>query len=1016
MSEINLQMSLMEQKTTIETSQTNISFLDKNLKIIWANKSAAESVNISTHKLAGHTCHYFWGNPAMPCENCPSLKALESGKAEQATIFKPDGRVWNERADPIFDEDRNLIGISVVASNITDHAGRVSSTKEIPHDSIRTLENISVGFLLLNKEWQIINMNNVSGEIFEVNPSNCIDKQIWTEFPKGFSHAFRIDYEKAMEGQKPVELEKYCPTFEKWFQHKIFPSKEGLSIFIQDVTAKKNIEIALRESEERYQKLTEISPIGIFRTNAEGYSTYVNPSYCRITGLSPHEAMGNGWLSAVHPDDRKKVEKSWKKSSSSHNYSSSEFRFVRADGSVAWVIGNAAPEINSENKINGYVGTITDITVHKQAEEEIRKSDEQYRIIAEKTTDIIWLMNLEGKSLYVTSSIENFTGFSVEEYMNQSIDERFTPESAIIAKNKLSKAILESKSNLNQNKVYAVELELEYKCKDGTTKWGELRCTPYIENQINFMGIHGVTRDITKRKKAEQAIQFSERRYRDIFNLAPVGIYQSTREGRFITSNDQLAKILGYDSVDELMNLYMDTDIYYDNTERESLITKFETFGTAVNYEVRWKKKDGTPLWIGISTYSVKDDNGKTLFFEGFVKDITESKKAVMEIIKAKEKAEESERLKTAFLQNMSHEIRTPLNAIMGFSELLTDNFNNKETLSKFTSIIKQRGSDLLEIIDEILDIAKIESGVLADNIGICNLNYLLTEIESLIAEYQKRQNKEHIRLIVNKQISNSDFELILDQGKLKQILLNLIKNAVKFTNSGKIEIGCYLKDTTNLVFYVSDTGIGIPEEHHELIFERFRQVNEFTYHEGTGLGLSICKGLIQHLGGEIWFTSELNKGTEFYFTIPFAKKQKLKDPIQEPNINGVNLINRNIIIAEDDFVSFLYLQELLKCYNVNIIHAENGQILMDLLVTNLPDLIFLDIKMPLKSGYECLKEIRSKNIKTKIICQTAYAMTIEREKCYEAGCNGYISKPILKDELYRVISEVFPELSNKAT
>jgi signal transduction histidine kinase/ligand-binding sensor domain-containing protein len=242
----------------------------------------------------------------------------------------------------------------------------------------------------------------------------------------------------------------------------------------------------------------------------------------------------------------------------------------------------------------------------------------------------------------------------------------------------------------------------------------------------------------------------------------------------------------------------------------------------------------------------------------------------------SKEKAEESDRLKTAFLQNMSHEIRTPLNAILGFSDLLDDHFDDKETLAEFSNIIKQKGSDLLEIINEILDIARIESGSLGVTLESCNLNTLLTEIETFYKEYQKRLNKETIHFIMNNKGIDLNAEFLLDPGKIKQVFINLIGNAFKFTRAGTIEFGCCLYDANYLKFYVSDTGIGIQKEKQELIFERFRQINELNYREGAGLGLSISKGLIQLLGGEIWLTSELNKGTTFYFTIPYTKQQKV--------------------------------------------------------------------------------------------------------------------------------------------
>jgi signal transduction histidine kinase len=235
----------------------------------------------------------------------------------------------------------------------------------------------------------------------------------------------------------------------------------------------------------------------------------------------------------------------------------------------------------------------------------------------------------------------------------------------------------------------------------------------------------------------------------------------------------------------------------------------------------------------------------------------------------AKEKAEESDRLKTAFLQNMSHEIRTPLNAIMGFSGLLDENFEDKETLASFASIINQKGRDLLEIINGILDISKIEAGSLGITLEKCKPDELFFELETFFKEYQHRMEKDHILFTTNNQ-SGIKTNVMLDVGKLKQVIINIVGNAFKFTASGSIELGCIRQGSNHLKFYVKDTGIGIPKDKQDLIFERFRQINEFHFHEGSGLGLSISKGLIELLGGDIWLTSEVQTGTTFYFTVPF--------------------------------------------------------------------------------------------------------------------------------------------------
>ena len=285
------------------------------------------------------------------------------------------------------------------------------------------------------------------------------------------------------------------------------------------------------------------------------------------------------------------------------------------------------------------------------------------------------------------------------------------------------------------------------------------------------------------------------------------------------------------------------------------------------------------------------------------------------ELEKAKQKAEESDRLKTAFLHNTSHEIRTPLNAILGFSEILSSNFDDKEKLAHFSEIIRKRGQDLLRIVDEILDIAKIESNQMQIRIGECNLSVLLAEIEEFYSEYQKQINKSHISFKSN--IPNKDTGLIIktDSVKLKQIFINLINNAFKFTNQGEIEFGIDKEENNFLIFYVKDTGIGIPKEKDEIIFQRFMQVNTDStrIYGGTGLGLSIVKGLIDLLKGDIWLESEQGKGSTFYFSIPTDHAtHKSYEPLGVSEQQSILKSNSRILIVEDDSYNTEYLKEVL--------------------------------------------------------------------------------------------------------
>lgn len=375
----------------------------------------------------------------------------------------------------------------------------------------------------------------------------------------------------------------------------------------------------------------------------------------------------------------------------------------------------------------------------------------------------------------------------------------------------------------------------------------------------------------------------------------------------------------------------------------------------------------------------------------------------------AKEKAEESDRLKTAFLQNMSHEIRTPMNAIMGFSDLISEYYDNKPKLEAFSQIISQRSKDLLAIINDILDIAKIESGQLPVHYEICDLNALFSELLIFFNENKKHKNKETIALIIKKIPDIAQSLVITDKIKLKQILINLIGNAFKFTEEGQIVVGCEINKDNRLEFLVSDTGIGIPMDKQTMIFERFTQVNndKNKLHSGTGLGLSIVKGLLNLLDGEIWLESEPRKGTTFHFTISYqkastgAQKTKEQDVIEMESFK-----NRNLLLVEDDFYNAEYLKEILNSAGFNITHTAYGKDAVALSLSNTFDIVLMDIGLPDIDGYKATQQIKQIKHDLTIIAQTAYATPNDREKSLEAGCDDFISKPIQRDMLMALLNK----------
>lgn len=374
------------------------------------------------------------------------------------------------------------------------------------------------------------------------------------------------------------------------------------------------------------------------------------------------------------------------------------------------------------------------------------------------------------------------------------------------------------------------------------------------------------------------------------------------------------------------------------------------------------------------------------------------------ELLVAKQKAEESDKLKTAFLQNMSHEIRTPLNSICGFSEMI-QGIAQDEQIKTFSNIVLSSSNQLLSIVNDILTISAIETGQEELNLTEVDICDLLYQLEKVFAQQAGVKD-----VVVSAHIPNNYQNTIIkaDKTKLRQVLSNLLSNAVKFTPSGSIAFG-FVEEGEELTFFVKDTGIGIDKNKFNVIFSRFAQADETiqSVFGGTGLGLSISKGFVALMGGRIWLESEVGKGTDFYFTIPYI-------PVLKEKIEGLGLIHENrsnqnisILVAEDEEFNFFFLKELLTMWNFNVLHARNGQETVEMCKSNSNiRFVLMDIRMPVMNGYDAAKEIRAVNPDILIVAQTAYALVHERIK-YGNAFDDYITKPIPKEKL----AELFQRL-----
>jgi signal transduction histidine kinase/CheY-like chemotaxis protein/PAS domain-containing protein len=568
-----------------------------------------------------------------------------------------------------------------------------------------------------------------------------------------------------------------------------------------------------------------------------------------------------------------------------------------------------------------------------------------------------------------------------------------------------------------------------------------------FDNNGNLQRRFGIVQDITDKKKIELELIAHNERLESLFRMihltdvtsdklydialheavklssAVMGIIfihnKKTKNNNVISYSKNIlnnSNILDIMSItnnkeSEIFNTIVDNNraVFYNNLSlvenKSSLFKAFnkkKKINNVIFVPVNISKTE--TIWLTILNYSKKytstDVKQMTLLMDNVWK-VIERKKYQEELIKAKEKAEESDKLKSEFLANMSHEIRTPMNGIIGFSELLANNDVSDDKKNSYARIVIDSGKQLLNIIDDILDFSKIEAGQLEIKKSLVQVNDVITELFSIFSQTAQTNN---LFLFPIKDLSDEDSVIVTDKNRLMQIFNNLLSNAFKFTNSGEISFG-YKYDNDKLKFFVKDSGCGIDEELHDIIFDRFRRANNKHNKiiRGTGLGLAITKRLVELLDGEIWFESKENAGTTFYFTLPYKKADS------SGIINKMGKVSKefSVLIVEDDEINYLYLDELLSKLKLNLFHAKTGIEAIDICKKHADiDLVLMDIKLPEMDGIEATRKIREFRPNLTIIAQTAFAMDSDKEKVFLAGCSDFIAKPIKKEKLILLLKK----------
>lgn len=825
---------------------------------------------------------------------------------------------------------------------------------------------------------------------------------------------------KAIE-QKIRDLEKQIELLKKKLSDNSSESnshsKDNASLEKETlIEKKKNLTI---DSHERFWGLVDLLPQTVFETDKNGFFSFINEYAIKEFGYSQEEAIGKlNLLQTVIEPEREMILKKMGEDPFS-GATGREFTMLRKDGSAFMALVHYTPIIK-ENEFCGYRGIVTNISEHKEAEQALLESNQKNRAILEAIPDIIFVFSRNGEFLDYHAPNEKLLITPPNGFLGKNVTEVLPEYLSDLTLKKIDELF---KKNIPQSYNYSLELNNEiYYFDSRLVKLDKERALCIV-------------RDISQNRRAQEALRESEENYRTIFELANDSIIiHNPEDGAVIDANRVAIESYGYKSLEELRSKGFFFDPPYSETEAMDWINKSLTLGPQV---FQWKNQrvDGSIFWEEVHLSAVrilgedriismsrditirKNFEDKLQRINRELKERNEEYAALNEeyatqneeLQEAKEKAEAADRLKSQFLANMSHEIRTPMNAIMGFSGLISNTNLSDEKLKQYSQIIRKRSGDLLKIIDDILDISKIEANQLKIHFEYGNVNKVLDDVLDYTLSRVDIEKKSNVKVsLVNQLVTYGN--IYSDFGRLKQVLFNLIENSIKFTNEGFIEIGSRLMSDEKILFYVKDSGIGIAKNKQELIFERFIQASDKSNNnqDGTGLGLAISKGLIELMGGKIWVESELGSGATFYFTIPLKMSESPKvEEISTPNKSMTN-ISEKILIVEDDQTNATYLQEILTELGANHLTAFSGNQALEILEKNLDiKIILLDIRLPDYNGLEIVKSFKKTLPDVKIIIQSAYATNEDKLQGYQAGCDEYLTKPIDNFLLIEVLAKL---------